>query len=218
MTGWASKKRKSQEYDSEDEDEGSEPDLGDDEEDEHVPDDEDDEEDEFEDDVIMDDELDGGAAAADSERFIFTFPIRVAFDENNKVKRLPGPPIVLQQHYKSKHPRAAHRNVILSEDDDDDDHEESEFNRDDSTDVEGGHGAVIEPEPEEPAAEVIAVATKQVASPPEENPVAIKAPEVPTATPVKPPLTPSTGTPTSLAFRGSPEKPQQAPVSINLGV
>lgn len=201
--GWATRKRKSQEYDSE-EDEDSEPDFGDDEEDEHVPDldDEEEEEEEFDDDVLMDevDELGGRV----DERFMFTFPIRVTFDENNKVKRLPGPPPGPAD--KHKHPRTAHRNVVMSE----------ESDSGETTDVQAEPEVVMEPEG--PAAEVIAVATKQLA--PTSQPVLSNAPtmaEVTTGTQVKPALNPANGAPTSLAFRGSPEKPQAAPMPIDVG-
>jgi hypothetical protein len=217
MNGWATKKRKSQEYDSDDEDDGSEPEFGDDEEDEHVPDEEDEEEDEFDEDVVMDDELDEDLGDAVDERFMFTFPIRVAFDENSKAKKIPGLPVLAainKQPKVTKHPRAAHRNIVIS--DESDGKEESEFNRGDSTDG-TDEPPELAHEPEGPAAEVIAVATKQVASPPDEPIPAVKSMDLSTGTPAKPPLTPSSGTPTSLAFRGSPEKPQHVPVPIDLG-
>ncbi len=82
MNGWASKKKhRSQEYDSED-DEDSEPDLGDDEEDEHVPyDEEDDEEEEFdEDDEMLDDDQD----LSDSKvSLVIKIPIKVVFDSKS---------------------------------------------------------------------------------------------------------------------------------------
>jgi len=217
MNGWATKKRKSQEYDSDDEDGGSSPELGDDEEDEHVPEEEDEEEDEFDEDVVMDDELVEGVEDEADERFMLTFPIRVAFDENNKAKKIPGPPVlasISKQQKLTKHPRAAHRNIIVS--DEDDEKDESDFNRGDSTDV-ADEPAQLVHEPEGPAAEVIAVATKQVVSPPGESFTTTKAMDISASPPVKAPLTPSSGTPTSLAFRGSPEKPQHVAVSIDLG-
>jgi hypothetical protein len=216
MNGWATKKRKSQEYDSDEED-GSEPDFGDDEEDEHIPEDEDEEEDDFDEDVLMDDDLDDDIGDVANERFMFTFPIRVAFDENNKAKILPGPPVAAAIHKlpkMTKHPRAAHRNVIIS--DESDEKTVSDFKRGESTDVADEPPELVR-EPEGPAAEVIAVATKQVASPPDEHIASVKAADISTGTPAKAPLTPSSGTPTSLAFRGSPEKPQQVPVQIDLG-
>ncbi|KAK0645933.1 hypothetical protein B0T16DRAFT_412238 [Cercophora newfieldiana] len=216
MSGWGTKKRKSQEYDSDDEDDGSEPDFGDDE-DEHVPDEEDEEEDEFDEDVLMDDDLDDDLEDAMNERFMFTFPIRVAIDEDNKARKIPGPPILAainKQPKLTKHPRAAHRNVVIS--DESDEKDESESNRGDSTDV-ADETAELVREPEGPAAEVIAVATKQVVSPPDEPIPAVKGLDAPIGTPSKPPLTPSSGTPTSLAFRGSPEKPQHVSVQVDSG-
>ncbi|KAK0710966.1 hypothetical protein B0H67DRAFT_492836 [Lasiosphaeris hirsuta] len=196
-TGWAAKKRKSQEYESDEEDEeGSEPDFGDDEEDEHVPETEE-EEDEFEEDVEMDDDLED----VPNQRLIFKFPIRVTFDENNKVKRLPSPPVEVEQR---KNPRAVHRNIVVTD--------ESESA--DSTDATRDSTEAV-PELEEPAAEVIAVATKRVT--PSGEPATKETANVTAGTPVKSPLTPSSG-PTSLAFRGSPEKPQQVslPISVDL--
>ncbi|KAK3357651.1 hypothetical protein B0T25DRAFT_165364 [Lasiosphaeria hispida] len=195
--GWSAKKRKSQEYESDEEDEeGSEPDFGDDEEDEHVPETEEEEE-EFEEDVEMDDDLED----IPNRRLIFKFPIRVTFDENNKAKRLPGPPVEVEQR---KHPRAAHRNIVVSD--------ESESA--DLTDATPDSTEAV-PELEEPAAEVIAVATKRVTPP--GGPATKETANVTAGTPVKSPLTPSSG-PTSLAFRGSPEKPQQVslPISVDL--
>ncbi len=144
MNGWGgatSKKRKSEEYESEESD--SEPDFGDDEEDEHVPDDDEEDEEEFdEEEGLMDEDLDDTTS---NPSFIFKFPIRVSFDENSRVRQIPGPPVDVEvERHKHHHPRGAHRNVVMS---DDDETTEAEPN-------------VAEPEP--PAAEVIAVATKAV--------------------------------------------------------
>jgi hypothetical protein len=141
--GWAAKKRKSEEYESdESEEEGSEPDFGDDEEDEHVPDEEDEDEEEFEEEGLMDEDLD----EVENPSFMFKFPIRVSFDENSKVQQIPGPPVGSDKH---KHPRSAHRNVVVSDSE--------------TTDASPGEPIVTEPEP--PAADVIAVATKRTAPP-----------------------------------------------------
>lgn len=206
MNGWASKKRKSEEYESDESEEGSEPDFGDDEEDEHVPDEEDEDEEEFEEEDLMDEDLDNPANSS----FMFKFPIRVSFDENNKVRQIPGPPAVADKH---KHPRTAHRNVVVSD--------ESE-----SSDV--GRGTKFEPEPEPPAADVIAVATKRAtalgpgtdATKPTES-VDHRAgdpgkPAVDAGTTVKSPPTPTSEPSTSLAFRGSPEMPKSVcqPVDV----
>jgi len=213
MNGWATKKRKSQEYDS-DESDGSEPDFGDDEEDEHIPEEDEEEEDEFDEDVEMDD-LDEEPSEEVNERLMLTFPVRVGFDENNKAKKIPGSPVVAAINKRpklTKHPRAAHRNIVMS--DEEDEKNESEINRDGSTDVNDEPPELVH-EPEGPAAEVIAVATKQVASPPDEPIPAIKKTDLSTDASDKPPLTPTSG-PTSLAFRGSPEKPQQVPMPLDL--
>ncbi|KAK3399111.1 hypothetical protein B0T20DRAFT_409253 [Sordaria brevicollis] len=133
MNGWSSaaattgkkKRSKDDDYDSDEEDEVSdEPDYGDDEEDEHVPaadDDEEDEEDEeeYEEDADMADydDLDDGGEAKDNDdhdnSLVFKFPVRVSFDENAKVTKVDGPP--LSPKITHKHPRTAHRNIVVSE-------------------------------------------------------------------------------------------------------
>jgi hypothetical protein len=157
--GWSTssgtrKKRKSDEYLSDDEDEGSEPDFGDDEEeDEHVPDDTEDEDDEeFEEAELDEDEElsesnNNKSGAGRKRSFVFTFPIRVTFDEQNKVRQIPGPPPPAF----AKHPRAANarRTVVVSE--------ESEAGQETA--------GSVSPAPEPAAAatkEAISVATKQV--------------------------------------------------------
>ncbi|KAL2181289.1 uncharacterized protein P884DRAFT_281553 [Thermothelomyces heterothallicus CBS 202.75] len=144
MNGWTTRKRKSEEYESEEsEEEGSEPDFGDDEEDEHVPDETEEDDEEFEQEELTDEDLE----AVRKPSLIFKFPVRVSFDENNRVHQIPGPPVATE---KNKHPRAAHQNVVASDG--------SETN-----DV--GPVEPIVPEAEPPAAEVIAVATKAAAGP-----------------------------------------------------
>jgi len=101
LNGFAGgRKRKSSEFES-DESEVSEPDFGDDEEeDEHVPDEteEYDEDEEFEDAELSEDDLETtaiGRSTTDAGRkksLIIKFPIRVEFDENHKVRQIPGPP------------------------------------------------------------------------------------------------------------------------------
>lgn len=193
MNGWTPKKRGARGYESDESEEGSEPDFGDDEEDEHVPEDEDEDEEEFEEDELMDEDLEDAPSAS----LIFKFPVRVTFDENNRVQRLPGPPIVVDKH---KHPRAAHRNVVMSE--------ESE-----SSDA--GQEAKFEPEPLPPAAEVIAVATKKATAPGPGGDVGKPGAETEAA--VKSPPTPTSEPSTSLAFRGSPEMPKsgRGPVDVS---
>ncbi|KAH8895049.1 hypothetical protein GQ53DRAFT_744483 [Thozetella sp. PMI_491] len=185
--GWAHKKRKSDEYESEDED--SEPDFGDDEEDEHVPEESDEEDDEFADDEIMDEELEDAKPS-----LVVKLPIKAAIDVDGKAISVSGS---LSPADKHKHPRGAHRNVVVSE-------ESSSADSD----------AQPYPEPEEqPVADEISVAVKPRTrvTPESAQPVQI----VGTGTPV--PLTPSSGPSTSLAFRGSPEKPQHVPRPIDVG-
>lgn len=87
---WSHSRKRRHDYVSDDEDEDeSEPDLGDDEED-HVPDDDDVEDDEeFENDAM--DEEDRAIAAdspGSSDSHVVKLPIKVKFDKNGKVKRL----------------------------------------------------------------------------------------------------------------------------------
>ena len=201
--GWVSKKRKSEEYQSEESD--SEPDFGDDEEDEHVPDDEDEDEEEFDEggDGLMDEDLDDDAASNPS--FIFKFPIRVSFDENSRVRQIPGPPVEAGERH--KHPRSVHRNVVMSDDDD-------------SAETTEAEPLVAEPEP--PAAEVIAVATKPVPAsqdvgalvePTKKLGVDVDLSMRDVAEDENAPQTPESETVTSLAFRGSPEVARSVPAA-----
>ncbi|KAK4239981.1 hypothetical protein C8A03DRAFT_42443 [Achaetomium macrosporum] len=212
--GWTSRKRKSEEYESyESEEEGSEPDFGDDEEDEHVPNEEEEEdEEEFEEEDLMDEDLD---SVPHNPSFIFKFPIRVAFDENNKVRQIPGPPVVTEKH---KHPRAAHRNVVIS---------------DKSKASDGSPEGPVATEPETPAAEVIAVATKRMTpaepadnaaradvvqphGPAEKSEDDADQPMTDAGAAVKSPPTPSSQQATSMVFRSSPEVAKSTPLLANI--
>jgi hypothetical protein len=210
--GWAGKKRKSEEYESdESEEEGSEPEFGDDEEDEHVPDESDVDEEEFEQDDLMDEDID----EAENPSFMFKFPIRVSFDEDSKVRQIPGPPVVVEKH---KHPRTAHRNVVVSDDSE-------------TSDASPEEPIVAEPEP--PAADVIAVATKRatVPAPAEAQPegdagkpaasaekagAAVDQPTTEAAEAIKSPPTPSSEKATALALRGSPEVAKSVPRVVDI--
>lgn len=212
MNGWATtKKRKSEEYESDESEESSTcgPDFDGGEEDEHVPDDSDSDEEEFEEEELADenDNLHDGPKWS----LMFKFPIRVSFDENDKVRQIPGPPIVADQQ---KHYRTAKRMVVVGD--------ESE-----SSDV--GPEASLEPEP--PAAEEISVAVKRmtpVESADKPGSEAVAAPaEVIGAdgdksmadadTAVKSPPTPMSETATSLALRGSPEVSRSGPMPASVG-
>ncbi|KAK3295560.1 uncharacterized protein B0H64DRAFT_474496 [Chaetomium fimeti] len=211
LNGWAGKKRKSEEYESdESEEEGSEPDFGDDEEEEHVPDESEVDEEEFEQDEALDEDLD----EVENPSFIFKFPIRVSFDEDSKVRQIPGPPVVAEKH---KHARAAHRNVVVS---------------DDSEASSASPEQPIVTEPEPPAADVIAVATKRAttpdptgaqpkvdagnsAEPAEKAETAVDQPTTDAGEIIKSPPTPSSEKATSLALRGSPEVAKSTPRAVD---
>ncbi|KAK4169270.1 hypothetical protein QBC43DRAFT_307320 [Cladorrhinum sp. PSN259] len=200
MNGWTSKKRKSEEYESDESDEGSSPDLGDDEEEADFKEDTEEDEEEFEG-SPMEDDLGGGAV---SDSFVFKFPIRISIDDNNQVRQIPGPPVDIDGNQRAKHPRAAavRRKVVVS---------------DESETSSPGQEEQFVPESEPPVSDVIvAVPVKRVTvgtpEPVEKSGGVItedKAAEI-----VKSPLTPSSGASTSLALRGSPEKLQPAPPPI----
>jgi hypothetical protein len=208
MNGWPTKKRKSEEYESgESEEEGSEPDFGDDEEEEHVPDESEEEEEEFEEEDVMDEDL----AEAENPSFIFKFPIKVSFDENSKVQHIPGSPAKTEKH---KHPRAVHRNVVVSDDSE-------------TSDASPREPIVAEPEP--PAADEISVATKRM-TPAESQPgvdagksadqadetgADANQPKVGEGPLIESPPTPSSEQATSLAIRGSPEITKAVPRPVS---
>lgn len=192
LNGWPSKKRKSEEYESDEDEEGSEPDFGDDEEEEeHVPDESDEDEEEFEEDVDVDDDLDDDAA---KPQLIIKLPIKAAVDTDGRARIVPGTPLSAER---PKSSRPVHRNVIVS---------------DESESTEGPDSkATTVNEPEEKAAEVISVAVKGTKHAPD-----MHAPDS-SITAATTPLTPSRGQPTSLAFRESPEKPPPVPRPIGVG-
>jgi hypothetical protein len=218
MNGWAStKKRKSEEYESDESEESSNsgPDFEGGEEDDHVPDESDEEEEEFDEEVeeelVDDDDLDDGP----NWSLMFKFPIRVSFDENDQVRQIPGPPVVVDRQ---KHSRTTKRMVVLS---------------DESESSDAGQEANVEPEP--PAAEEISVATKRmtpVESADKPGFGAGVARPVDTAekveadadkvmadadAAVKSPPTPSSETATSLALRGSPEVSRSVARPVDVG-
>jgi hypothetical protein len=207
LNAWAGKKRKSEEYESEEsEEEGSEPDFGDDEEEEHVPDESEVDEEEFEQDEVLDEDLE-----VENPSFVFKFPIRVSFDEDSKVRQIPGPPVVVEKH---KYARAAHRNVVVS---------------DDSETSGASPEQPIITEPEPPAADVIAVATKSAvtepqpeinagnsAEPADKTETAVDQSKADTGEVIKSPPTPSSEKATSLALRGSPEVAKSVPRVVGI--
>ncbi|KAB5570540.1 hypothetical protein GE09DRAFT_1217969 [Coniochaeta sp. 2T2.1] len=197
--GWTtnSRKRKSEEYES-DEEEDSEPDLGDDEEEEeHVPDESDEEEEDFEDDKLEDDNIDLEDTAP--PRLVVKLAVKKAVDQDGNEKLVPSVTLPGKEVVR---PRPKHRNVVISDD------EES------NTEVKTADTS-IQATDDKAAEDTISVATKANGD----------AAEVPSKENVPPPTpgsskagtTPATAPATSLAFRGSPEKPAVAPRSIDVG-
>ncbi len=195
MNGWASKvPQKKVEYDSE-EDEDSEPDFGDDEEDEHVPDEEDEEEEEeFNDDDEMLD-LEEGEVDLDAS-LLFTFPIRVTYDkETGKMVKMPSK-------------RAVNKALASYAEDSDSAETGSAVSRPSRS---RSKEETLSESPV-PTADEISVAVKARVVTPES---AVEAVDI--KQPDQRPLTPSSGVATSLAFRGSPEKPQHVALPIDVG-
>jgi hypothetical protein len=204
MNGWAPKKRKSgndeSDEDDEDDDAGSEPEYGDDEEDEDdeddlVPDEsEDDDGDNFEDeDVDVDDVVMTDTGGRWS--LVVKLPIKVTFDKSTGTVKLLKPTQISaekREQWRSLH----HRNIVPS-----DESEAPELGDPTDRDVK-----------ETKKSEAIPVAGKQTTPDPRPTMKVVK--EV---TPVKSPLTPSSGPSTSLAFRGSPENPPHVPRPIDVG-
>ncbi len=179
LNGWTSKKKRRNEFGSDDEDEDSEPDYGDDEEEDHVPDDSDVDEEEFADDDMLDE--DEGDLGDSSGSLIVKFPIKVALDrETGKFVRLPA--------------EAVSR----------DGGESTDRHYHHTGSPEGANGSPVS----EAAKDEIPVAVRQ--STPESDSNQLEKSDQP--------LTPSSGG-MALAFRGSPEKPQQQhlPLEIDVG-
>lgn len=202
MNGWATRKRKSEEYESDEfEEEGSEPDFGDDEEDEHVPEETEEDDEEFEQEDLTDEDLE----AVQKQSLIFKFPVRVSFDEKNRVRRIPDPPVAAEQ---DKRHGATHENVGISD-------------GPGANDVGPVEPIVLEAEP--PAAEVISVATKtatvptpggeqtetDTSKPPDTGADQSEAGET-----TKSPPNPATENTTSLTLRGSPELARAVPRAV----
>lgn len=190
LNGWASKKRKSEEYESdEDEDEGSEPDYGDDE-DEHVPDESEEDEDEFDEEGVLDEDEEMEDQDVAIPSLIVKLRVRVKRDdETGKMVRIPREDIAERRPQYSPETSAssASPRVVQSET-----HAQSE-------------SPASLPEKIE---EVISVAVKR------KTPEPVSESRLPTHLS---PLTPSSGPPTALAFRGSPEKPQHVPQPLDVG-
>ncbi|KAB5558186.1 hypothetical protein GE09DRAFT_1221315 [Coniochaeta sp. 2T2.1] len=199
--GWTtnSRKRKSEEYES-DEEEDSEPDLGDDEEEEeHVPDESDEEEEDFEDDKLEDDNIDLEDTAP--PRLVVKLAVKKAVDQDGNEKLVPS---VTLPGKEAVRPRPKQRNVVISDD------EES-----DTAEVKTADTSVQATD-DKAAEDTISVATKANGDAAEVPPSKENVPP-PTPGSAKAGTTPAAAPATSLAFRGSPEKPAVAPRSIDVG-
>ncbi|KAL1871719.1 hypothetical protein VTK73DRAFT_1859 [Phialemonium thermophilum] len=195
MNGWASRTRKSEEYESDEDDEGSEPDFGDDEEeDEHVPEDEEEDEEEFEEDDVMEDDLPEEV----QPRLVVKLPIKAAVDGDGKAK-LVDAAAEQPAEESAQTVQPQHRNTAVSDEPD-------------ATDGRDVPGQAPPAENERPEDVISAAAGAKEAQEGRPDPVA---PPPPAA--VATPLTPTSGPPSSLAFRGSPEKVEQIPQPIDVG-
>ena len=207
MNGWAtSKKRKSEEYES-DEDEGSEPDFGDDEEEEdHVPDETEDDEEEFE----QDEEMEGDSDNGSKPQYVVKLPIKAAVDAEGRAQ-LVAANAAAASPKQLKSPRSKHRNIIVSDESDSADPPPASPKK--------KNGAAVQDEPAEKLADVISVAVRRATPEPEARSEPQPPPPVPASVkaPVATPLAPTSGSSASLAFRESPEKPQRAPQPIDVG-
>jgi hypothetical protein len=196
--GWtASRKRKSEEYESEDDEDS--PDLGDDEEEEeeHVPDESDEDED-LDEDQLEDDNMDLEDTAP-PRHLVVKLSVKKAVDQDGKEKLVPSVTVPGKPNPRPTH---AHRNVIMS----DDEESEAEQNTADTS---------LQPSEEKPAEESISVAAKPSPAPAVPPPAKENMP--PSSTSTKPDITSPSAPSTSLAFRGSPEKAPLAPRSIDVG-
>lgn len=196
--GWtSSRKRKSDEYES-DEDEDS-PDLGDDEEeeDEHVPDLSDEDEEDADEEELEDDNMDLEDTAP-PRHLVVKLSVKKAVDQDGREKLVPSVTVPSKHSPRSTH---THRNVIMSDEEESD----GEIKTADTS---------VQPAEEKPAEESISVATKANAAP-----TAAPAKEnlPPAPTPNKPDITSPSAPSPSLAYRGSPEKAPLAPWSIDVG-
>jgi hypothetical protein len=167
-----------------------------DEDDDSEPDFGDDEEEEHVPDESEDDEEEFEEAQLDEDNdledtaaphLVVKLSVKKAVGKDGKEKLVPS--VTLPPKHASR-PTHTHRNIIMSDD------EESD------ADVKVGGASVVARPEEKPAEESISVAHVT----PKEN-------VPPSSTTVKPALTPST----SLAFRGSPEKPPLVPRPIDVG-
>ncbi|KAF3770393.1 hypothetical protein M406DRAFT_246005 [Cryphonectria parasitica EP155] len=86
---WAQPRKRRRDYVSDEEEDESEPDLGDDEEEDHIPQDETDDEEEFENDAMDEDDNEIAADSPGSnDSRVVKLPIKVKFDKNGRVRRL----------------------------------------------------------------------------------------------------------------------------------
>lgn len=186
-SGWPgqSRKRTSEELES-DEDEDSEPDFGDDEEEEaEVPEESEDEE-EFAEVPVDDEEDEEMADAGPPPRLVIKLPIKANVDKDGKATLVNGSARVSRPTT-----RPIHRNIVYSDDDETEDAPESK-------------GTSVQPEPQ--STKDSGEATTSVTEAKGQENIE---PTNPTLS--KPSPSPPRGATASLAFRGSPEKMALAP-------
>jgi hypothetical protein len=188
MNGWAAKKRKSEEYESDSDEEGSEPDYGGDDEEEHVPDETDEDAEEFDYEAMDEDELDDGPEPS----LVVKLRARVGIDNlTGKVYRMPNRPASATappaSPPASKSPESSGSTVQSS--------------------------SSPRSPPQPAAADVISVALKQ--RNPEPVMEALQPLPQPQNHPSTPGNGPAVTA--ALAFRGSPEKPQHVAPQVGLG-
>lgn len=200
MNGWASK-RKGSAYDTDEEEEASEQDLGDEEE-EHVPDDSDEDEDEFDQPDFDDEDLTDSA----KDNHLFRFPLKAAIDIDGKAKLFPN---AVPSTDKRKHLRAApsHHNAMMSD-------ESTSRSKSSGVTKEHRRSPTVE---EKAAEEVISVVIKRPSPGP--RPPILAETTNQRSMAAQPLPTPPNSKAASLAFRGSPEKPppEALPRPIDVG-
>jgi hypothetical protein len=189
MNGWTSTRRKSEEYDSDSDDDGSEPEYGGDDEDDHVPDESVEDEEEFKYEDVDDEEYDDSPSPA------LVVKLRAKVDVNTETGKvfLVGKPEGIGAKLSTGSPPATK-----------------------SEDLSGSTVQSSSPprsSPAEETADVISVAIKQRTPEPA---LPIFQP-LPQAAPPQSGTGTGQAVTAALAFRGSPEKPQHISPQLDVG-